>query len=629
MTQHLPVLSIIVLFLGAFLTVIFGSKNKVIRTIIVTAVTLSSFIFIILLIKPVLIDGNIITYWMGDWVPVSGWAIGIGLEIDGLNLLFGIIASITILLSGIYSFKYTSRDDTIEKYYVLFLMLSGSVLGIIFTGDLFNMFVMIEIMTFASVALTAFRNKSTGALEAAFKFIVIGSLGSSLILLGTIMLYSQFHTLNMAQLAAMLHNNYTPVTLFAFAALIGGFAIKSYLVPSHTIAPDAYQAAPSSVSMLFAGMVNKAGVYGMIRLTFVIYTSMNLTPIRLMFVFWGTVTMLVGVTMALAQHDFKRLLAYHSISQLGYVFTAVGLSTALGLTGGLYHVLNHTLFKGLLFLCAGAVLYRTGTTDLNKLGGLAKKMPQTAIIFLIGAFSISGLPPFNGFVSKWLIYQGTYEAGYAPVTIIALLTSVLTLASFIKVAQSVFFGQLPIEYENITETPLSMRIPMWTMAILSFAAGVLPQYVTKYLIAPAVSATLNVGKYIDAMMGTGYAEKWFGEPVSVPVVDYTLAGYYNPVAWLILFGVILIAFTIVAVVGGFRPKQVATDDNNPKYDIFYSGEANLHSHIGGNDLFWGLKYDFGRYFDFIRKAHSGVVNDYVLWAISTTAIVLVYLFIFV
>lgn len=629
MTQHLPVLSIIVLFLGAFLTVIFGSKNKVVRIIIVTAATLSSFIFIMMLIKPVLINGNIITYWMGDWVPVNGWAIGIGLEIDGLNLFFAIIASLTILISGIYSYKYMSKDDALEKYYVLFLMLSGSVLGLIFTGDLFNMFVMIEIMTFASVGLTAFRNRSDGALEAAFKFIVIGSIGSSLILLGTIMLYSQFHTLNMAQLAAMLHNNYTPVTLFAFAALIGGFAVDSYLVPSHVIAPDAYQAAPSSVSMLFSGMVNKAGVYGIIRIIFVIYTSMNLAPMRLMFVFWGTVTMFVGVTMALAQNDFKRLLAFHSISQIGYVFTGVGLSTALGLTGGLYHALNHTLFKGLLFLCAGAVLYRTGTTDLNKLGGLAKKMPQTTLIFLIGAFSISGLPPFNGFVSKWLIYQGTYEAGYAPVTIIALLTSVLTLASFIKVAQSVFFGQLPIEYENITETPLSMRIPMWIMAVLCFITGVVPQYVTKYLITPAVSVVLNVGKYIDAMMGTGYAEKMFGEPVPVTGTGYKLAGYYNPMAWLIIFVVALIAFTLVAVIGGFRPKQVAADDNNPKYDIFYSGEASQHSHVVGNDMLWGLKYDFRGYFNFMHKAHSGVINDYALWVVSTTAVVLVYLFIFV
>jgi multicomponent Na+:H+ antiporter subunit D len=386
MIQHYPILAIIVLFLGAFLTVIFGSRNKIVRTTIVLAATVSSFVFVVSLIKPIMIDGKVITYWMGNWVPVHDWAIGIGLEVDQLSLFFGLLASITILLSGLYSFKYMSKDDTLEKYYVLYLMLSGSVLGLVFTGDLFNMFVMIEIMTFAAVALTAFRNYYEGALEAAFKYIVIGSIGSTFVLAGTIIIYAQVHTLNMAQMAALLHNNYNPATLFALGLLFAGFSIKSFIVPFHTPAADAYMAAPSSVSMLFSGMVNKAGVYGMIRLLYIIFQSMNLPSMKILLIVLGTVTMFVGVTMALAQNDFKRLLAFHSISQIGYVITAIGLSTALGITGGLYHALNHTLFKGLLFLCAGAVFYAAGTTDLNKLGGLAKKMCKQHLYFLLVHF---------------------------------------------------------------------------------------------------------------------------------------------------------------------------------------------------------------------------------------------------
>ena len=194
-------------------------------------------------------------------------------------------------------------------------------------------------------------------------------------------------------------------TVFAFALLVAGYGVKSYVVPFHPVAADAYMTAPASISMVFSGMVNKAGVYGLIRLVYTVFQSMDQSAVQYLLVIIGTVTMFVGVTMALAQHDFKRLLAYHSISQIGYVVTAIGLSTALGITGGLYHAMNHTLFKGLLFLCAGAVYYSVGTTDLDKLGGLAKRMPQTTAVFLIGAFSISGLPPFNGFLSKWMIYQ--------------------------------------------------------------------------------------------------------------------------------------------------------------------------------------------------------------------------------
>ena len=360
---------------------------------------------------------------------------------------------------------------------------------------------------------------------------------------------------------------------------------------------------------------------------------------QFLLVFLGTITMFIGVTMALSQHDFKRLLAFHSISQIGYVMTAVGLSTALGITGGLYHAMNHTLFKGLLFLCAGAVYYSTGTTNLDKLGGLAKRMPQTTAIFLIGAFSISGIPPFNGFVSKWLIYHAAFQKamdtnniGYLFVTVIALIVSVMTLASFIKVSQSVFFGELPEEYREAEEAPVSMRIPMWIMALLCFAAGVIPQYVTKYLVSPAANAVLNIGKYINTMMGEGYAEKFMGSSIPVPEsISYAQAGYWNPIAWLVLFVIVFAAFMIAAFsTSGSKGKLRASsgEDIDPKYDTFFSGEANAYSQVGGSDLFWGMKHNLRHYFSFMHNAHSGIVNDYALWVVSGTALIIVYLFIF-
>lgn len=628
MTQHLPILSIIVLFFGGLLTVILGN-NRVLRNIIVSVSALMSSIFIMYLIKPILLDGNIITYWMGNWVPENGWAIGIGLEIDGVGLFFGIIASITILLSGIYSFKYMNTEDNLRKYYVVFLVLAGSILGFIFTGDLFNMFIMIEIITLASVGLTAFRNKSAEALAAAFKLIATGSLSSLLILLGIILLYAQFHTLNMAQLAAMLHNNYTPVTLFAFAALIGGFAVKSFLVPCHIVVPDICETAPAPISMLISGIVDKTGLYGIIRIVFIIYTSMSLMPMRLMFVFLGTISMLYGVIMSLIQQNLKRFLAYHSISQLGYIFTAVGLSTIKGLTGGLYHTLNHTLFLGLLFLCAGGVLYRTGTTDLNRLGGLARKMPQTTLIFLIGAFSICGLPPFNGFVSKWLIYKSIFDEGYVLVSIAAVLTSVIAVVSFIRVSKTVFFGELPSMYENITEAPLALRIPMWIMAALCLATGIIPKIIVKYLINPAVLAVFNIQKYIDTMMGSGFMEKWFGEPISPPAAGNGFSGYSSGIAWIIIYIVVLAAFTITAAAGELKSKCMVSDADFVKGDILQCCAMEEQVNAEKNVFLNRYKQYVSRFFKFMWKTNSVTVNDSVIWIISTMAMVLVYLFIFV
>lgn len=635
--EHFPAMAVMGLFLGAFLVEIFGSKNKTVRNILAVGAAAIAFAEIVALIKPVMIDGKVISYWMGNWEPVNGYAIGIGYEIDQLNLFFALLVVSTFLFSGIYSLKYMERDHHLGHYYTLYLMLSGSVLGLVLTGDIFNMFVMIEIMTFACVALAAFRNRQKGALEASFKYLVIGSMGSSFTLFGITLLYAQCHTLNMAQLSSILSTTHTPTTTLALGMLVAGFGVKAYLVPFHTPAADSYTVAPASVSMMFSGMVNKAGVYGMIRLLYIIFRSMDSTAVQTLLTVIGAVTMFVGVTMALSQHDFKRLLAFHSISQIGYVITAAGLGTALGLTGGLFHAMNHTLFKGLLFLCAGAVFYATGSTNLDELGGLSKRMPKTTICFLVGAFSIAGLPPFNGFASKWMIYQATYEKavttghiGYALVTVVALVVSVMTLASFIKVTQAVFFGQTPLTCRKAKEVPFAMRLPMWIMSVLCLLTGVCYEQVDKYLLTPAVKAAFGVTNYIDKMMGQGYAA---AAGVSDILVEPAKLSLWNPVLWLILFVIVLAAVGIVIVTGkSSRGRVLETSSQevvDGKYATFFGGEKSTFSQVGGSDLFWGFRKDWKGYFKVIEGLHSGVVNDYAMWVVAATACIVLFMFIFV
>lgn len=635
--EHFPAMAVMGLFLGAFLVEIFGSKNKTIRNILAVGAAAIAFAEIVALIKPVMIDGQVISYWMGSWEPVNGYAIGIGYEIDQLNLFFALLVVSTFLFSGIYSLKYMERDHHLGHYYTLYLMLSGSVLGLVLTGDIFNMFVMIEIMTFACVALAAFRNRQKGALEASFKYLVIGSMGSSFTLFGITLLYAQCHTLNMAQLSSILSTTHTPTTTLALGMLVAGFGVKAYLVPFHTPAADSYTVAPASVSMMFSGMVNKAGVYGMIRLLYIIFRSMDSTAVQTLLTVIGAVTMFVGVTMALSQHDFKRLLAFHSISQIGYVITAAGLGTALGLTGGLFHAMNHTLFKGLLFLCAGAVFYATGSTNLDELGGLSKRMPKTTICFLVGAFSIAGLPPFNGFASKWMIYQATYEKavttghiGYALVTVVALVVSVMTLASFIKVTQAVFFGQTPLTCRKAKEVPFAMRLPMWIMSVLCLLTGVCYEQVNKYLLTPAVKAAFGVTNYIDKMMGQGYAA---AAGVSDILVEPAKLSLWNPVLWLILFVIVLAAAGIVIITGkSSRGRVLETTSQevvDGKYATFFGGEKSTFSQVGGSDLFWGFRKDWKGYFKVIEGLHSGVVNDYAMWVVAATACIVLFMFIFV
>lgn len=623
--QHFPIYAIMVLFLGAFLIVVLGG-NRTVRNILALLSITASLAFILALVKPVMWNGEIIAYWMGGRVPAGGYAIGIALEVDALSLFFALLVSVAVFVSGVYSIQYMRHDDNEREYYTLFLMLGGGVMGLVLSGDLFNMFIMVEILTFAAVALTAFRNTARGALEAAFKYLVVGSIGSTCILVGTAMLYAQAHTLNLAQLAQVIPGNLNTATKVAFALLFVGFGTKAFIVPFHPLAADAHGAAPASISVMISGVLTKSGIYGIIRLTYFLFQTMNLGTMQFLLVFIGSLSMFICVTMALAQHDFKRLLAFHSISQIGYVLTAVGLCTALGVSAGLYHAMNHTLFKGLLFLAAGAVLHETGTTDLGKLGGLSKKMPYTTVLFLIGAFSISGIPPFNGFASKWMIYQATYQKavesgniGFLLVTIIALVTSVLTLASFVKVSQSVFFGQLPKELENVKEVSFGMRLAMGIFALLCVLTGLFPNLVTTYITEPAAKAVFSVAQYISTM---GFDASGVAAETAV---SFAHVGVWEPISWLLILCIALLSVTIVAVASKYdKVSQRSGEAVDSKYELFYGGEAQEFSQVGGGDLFWGFKHNWRGYFDVMHRLHSGVVNDYALWAVVDLALVLLF-----
>ncbi len=632
--HHFPIFSIMVLFLGAFLVAACGNKQAAgkrnpagFRAWIALIATAASLLFLIALIKPVMLGGEVIAYWMGSRAIAGGYAIGIALEVDALSLFFGLLIATAVFVSCVYSISYMEHDDCVPQYYVLYCMLGGGVLGLVLSGDIFNMFVMVEILTFAAVALTAFRTKVYGALEAAFKYLVVGCMGSTSILAGVIMLYAQYHTLNLAQLGSMVPGTMNNATIIAFALLYIGFSTKAFIVPFHPLAADAHGAAPASISVLISGVLTKSGIYGIIRLTYFLFQTMDLGAMQFMLVFVGSVSMFVCVTMALAQHDFKRLLAFHSISQIGYVLAAVGLSTALGFSAGLYHAMNHTLFKGLLFLSAGAVLHETGTTDLGKLGGLSKKMPHTTVLFLIGAFSISGLPPFNGFASKWMVYQATYQKavqsgniGFLLVTIIALITSVLTLASFVKVSQSVFFGQLPKEYENVKEVPFGMRLGMGILAVLCVLTGLFPRAVAIYLTEPAARAVFHVSSYINAM--------GFKSAMPAGTVTFEQVGVWAPISWLLILCIALLAVTIVAIAGKYDKVSVKQSETvETKYQLFYGGEDTVFSQVGGGDLFWGFKHNWRHYFSFMHDLHSGIVNDYALWAVVALALAMVFMLI--
>lgn len=435
---------------------------------------------------------GITTYWVGGWAPAET-VYGITLALDAFSWLFLLIVALLGFSTAVYSHRYMEKGANLPKYYTLLCLLCAGMSGVVLTGDLFNLFVFTEVTAFSAIGLVAFRG-DRNALAAAFNYLVIISLATVLILIAIMLLYGETGTLNMAHVAAKMPWNFT--VQVALGLFVAGFAIEAAFFPVYNWLPDAHGGAPSSISAMLSGAIVKMGVYSFLRILFTVYGASGPSGL---FLTMGLASMFTGVTLALIQTDFKRLLAYHTVSQMGYIIFGIGIGTYLGIAGGLFHLLNHAIFKGLLFLTAGAVLYRTGTKDLNRLGGLARNMPITAFAFAVGALSISGIPPFNGFASKWILYNASFA--YNPLfTVVAVFASALTLASFMKVFHAVFLGNRPKELEGVKEVPVSMAAPMVLLALLCIAIGLFPDVLLDNVIYPAVSALLAQHEYIKAVL---------------------------------------------------------------------------------------------------------------------------------
>jgi len=452
---------------GAFLISIVGKKIKWFPDFLGNLTTFTLFCFSIFALKLSNSYGTIV-YSIGSWKP----PIGIALVLDSLTSFMLVTVNLVAFIISIYAINYMEKYTSKWKFYALFLLMLAGMNGVIITGDIFNLFVFLEIASVASYALVAFGTERH-ELEAAFKYAVMSTVGSLFILIGIVFLYSYTSTLNMADMAAILaQNGAGNVGLMVSVLFIMGFGLKAALVPFHAWLPDAHPSAPAPISAMLSGVLIKSlGIYTICRVFFnLIGLSLQISSLLM---FLGVVSMVIGVFLAIGQWDFKRLLAYHSISQIGYVVLGIGLGTPLGILGGLFHLFNHSIFKSLLFLNSGAVEYSTGTRDLQKMSGLRDRMSVTSTTSLTASMSIAGIPPFNGFWSKLLIIIAAVEAGYFGYAFWAVLASVLTLASFTKVMKYGFFGKLREKWRTIKEVPFFMVLAMVALALICLVGGVL------------------------------------------------------------------------------------------------------------------------------------------------------------
>ncbi|MFW5901116.1 MAG: complex I subunit 5 family protein, partial [bacterium] len=317
-----------------------------------------------------------------------------------VGILFSSLIALVGLLVSIYALDYMKGRDE-EKYHILYLLLLTGATGVVLTGDIFNLFVFYEILCIASYALVAYFGDKA-SIESAVKYLIQGALGSSLILIGIGLLYGQFGTLNMADIANNIQSVHSISVFVPLVLLITGFGVEAAIFPLNGWLPDAHSSAPSSISAILSGIAIEVGLYAMIRVVFTVFGASSIFTFLL---FLGVMTLLIGELCAFSQENIKRMLAYSSIGQIGLIVFAISIASSYGVTGGLFQLVSHTLGKALLFLSVGYMIYRTGSMSIASFEGMGKKMPYTSLAFTIGAFSMVGLPPFVGFPSKFMIVR--------------------------------------------------------------------------------------------------------------------------------------------------------------------------------------------------------------------------------
>lgn len=497
---------------GAFLTMILGKflprLNKYLGITVLLLLAMMS------LISVATISGGTDIYKVGGWEPVGGIPIGIYMVLDNLSALLLCVINIVGLLAVIYSFTYISQYTSENYFYSLFCLMIAGMNGVVLSGDLFNIFVFLEISAISSYALVAF-GVEREQLEATFKYQVLGGLASLVILLGTGFIYWKAKTLNIADAREVLWaGSEKPFYLLAQLLLLSGFGLKAAIIPFHAWLPDAHSSAPSPISAMLSGVLIKAvGIYVIFRLFFNMFVLSE--EIAVLITVLGTLSMAVGVFLAIGQWDIKRLLAYHSISQMGYVVMSAGIGmilvsrgtkpevAALALAGALFHLINHAAFKSLLFLNAGAIEYRTGTRNLREMGGLAACMPATSSTSFAASMAISGLPPFNGFFSKLIIIIAAVMARFYLLAAIAVIVSIVTLASFMKFQRYAFYnGKREAGKENLREVPFPMVLSMVTLALfcLLLSLAALPHF-RDIIFTPAIRILTDAQQYTAPILG--------------------------------------------------------------------------------------------------------------------------------
>ncbi|PTD93669.1 hypothetical protein C9439_06365 [archaeon SCG-AAA382B04] len=471
--NQLPILLVLIPLFGAYLAAISVLFKKKINNILSLILLSLSFFLSLLTANHVLTSGDISYHTAGLQPPFA-----IEIVVDPLSALMTIIITSLSLLTVIYSREFIRKELSDKResyYYILVLLLTGGLNWFVIAGDIFNMFVGLEILSISSYSLIAIaQNKE--AIASAYQYLLMGSIGSSFFLLGTGYLYIMTGTLNFADLAIRIAQLglFNSEAIFASTAfIVTGLSIKGAIFPLHVWMPDAYSKALAPICALSSGAIIEAAVYALIRITLTVYGIEFITeivPVKTILLWLAGIAIIIGSLYAISQSNIKRMLAYSSVSQMGYIVMGYGIGTQLGLSAGILHLFNHSIMKACLFFAVGAIAYKTGKTDLYEYEGMGDKMPVTMMFFSLAAISMVGIPPTNGFISKFYLVWASASSTRWIFAAIILVSSLLNAIYFFRIINKAYFGG-GHEEASRDEAPYTMLVPIGVLAISCVVFG--------------------------------------------------------------------------------------------------------------------------------------------------------------
>jgi multicomponent Na+:H+ antiporter subunit D len=469
--DHLPALQVVIPLICAPLCMLVRYRDW--SWIVALFGSWASLVISWLLLQQVM-DAGVISYHMGNWAP----PLGIEYRIDFVNAFVLLIVSAIGAVVTPYARESVRAEfgtNRIYMFYTAYMLCLCGLLGVTITGDAFNLFVFLEISSLSSYVLIAM-GKDRRALTASYQYLVLGTIGATFIVIGIGLLYAETGTLNMADLAKRLADQPLSRTIgAAFGFLVVGISLKLALFPLHLWLPNAYTYAPSVVSAFLAATATKVAVYVLLRFLFTIFNvklSFGVMPLDTILLVLAVIAMFAASAVAIFQTNLKRMLAYSSVAQIGYIILGISFANVNGLSAGIIHLFNHALMKGGMFLALGCIFYRIASVNINDMAGMGRRMPWTMGAFVVGGLGLIGVPLTVGFISKWYLVLGALERGWWFAAALVLLSSLLAVVYIWRVVEVAYLKPVPEDAPKIEDAPPAMLIPTWILIGASVYYGI-------------------------------------------------------------------------------------------------------------------------------------------------------------